>query len=163
MKHAMKKIQTALTIVTLLVPTANAFAWGRVVGGVHPARPGAVWARPRPVAVHNVYVAHRGGCYGCGAGFAAVAGLAAGAIVGAAIASSAPPPVYAAPAPVVVEAPPPPVIVAAGPPIGAEVAALPPGCVTMNVNGATYYQCGPTWYQPYFGGNAVYYTVVPTP
>jgi hypothetical protein len=33
----------------------------------------------------------------------------------------------------------------------------------MAVNGGNFYQCGPVWYQPYFGGNGVYYTVVPNP
>jgi hypothetical protein len=33
----------------------------------------------------------------------------------------------------------------------------------MNVNGQQLYQCGPTWYQPFFGGNGVYYTVVQAP
>jgi hypothetical protein len=33
----------------------------------------------------------------------------------------------------------------------------------MNVNGASYFQCGPAWYQPYVGGNGVYYVAVPAP
>jgi hypothetical protein len=97
-----------------------------------------------------VYVNHdRGGCVGCGIGIAAVAGLAAGVIVGSAIRPSAPPPTE-----VVVQGP---------PPYGTEYAALPGGCQSMVVNGVNYYQCGPTWYQPFMGGNGVYYSVVPTP
>jgi hypothetical protein len=44
-----------------------------------------------------------------------------------------------------------------------QVAALPPGCASMMINNTQYYQCGPTWYQPFFGGNGVYYQIVPTP
>lgn len=46
-------------------------------------------------------------CNGCGVAAGVVGGLAAGAIIGSAIAGSGP--VYAAPAPVYVEPPPPPV------------------------------------------------------
>lgn len=116
---------------------SNAHAWGRFPGGHHPD--------------YNPHFVHGGGCIGCGVGAAAVAGLVGGAIVGAVIAGSAAPP----PTTVVVANP--------GPPPGTQVAILPPGCASMAVNGAQLYQCGPVWYQPFFGANGVYYTVVPGP
>jgi hypothetical protein len=47
--------------------------------------------------------------------------------------------------------------------MGAIYATLPAGCVTATVAGATYDQCGSTWFQPSYGANGVYYRVVPTP
>ena len=84
---------------------------------------------------------------------AAAVGVAAGAVAGAAASSAynytAPPPstvvVQQAPA-----APP------APPAVGTVVTTLPSGCVTSG----NRYQCGSVWYQPYFGGNGVYYQVV---
>lgn len=79
-------------------------------------------------------------------------GVAAGAVAGAAVASS-----YHEPSTVVVNPPP-----AAPPPVSAPatvgtiVTTLPSGCVSSGGR----YQCGPVWYQPYFGGNGVYYQVV---
>jgi hypothetical protein len=60
------------------------------------------------------------------------------------------------------EAPPPPAVTYT---VGQTVAALPPGGVTSTttVQGATYYQCGNTWFSPAFGANGVYYRVVPDP
>jgi hypothetical protein len=90
---------------------------------------------------------------------AAAVGVAAGAVAGAAVASSssyyypsttvvtpapAPAPAPAAPAP------------AAPPAVGTVVTTLPSGCTESGGR----YQCGSLWYQPYFGGNGVYYTVV---
>ena len=40
---------------------------------------------------------------------------------------------------------------------------LPVGCVSPKVQGATYYLCGNTWFQPSYGANGVNYRVVPTP
>jgi hypothetical protein len=137
-------------------PIQSAMAWGRFDGGHHPAYGGG-WAHQPPVVVHNNYIEHRGGgCVGCGIGVAAVAGLIGGAVIGAAIAGNSQPQT------VVVQQPQQ-VYVQQGPPIGMQVAGLPAGCGTMNVNGQQLYQCGPTWYQPFFGGNGVYYTVVPAP
>jgi hypothetical protein len=80
---------------------------------------------------------------------AAAVGVAAGAVAGAAASSaynySAPPP-----STVVVQAPP------APPAVGTVVTTLPSGCATVG----NRYQCGAVWYQPYFGGNGVYYQVV---
>jgi hypothetical protein len=151
----------AVGLILAFLPIQNAMAWGQFDRPEHDVH----WARQNPVVVHNVYVHHDvGGCVGCGVGVAAVAGLIGGAIIGAAVAGSAPPPplVYETPPPVVIQAPPP-VYIQAGPPIGSEVAVLPPGCGNMNVNGVQYYRCGGVWYQPFFGGGGVYYTVVPSP
>jgi hypothetical protein len=138
-----------LMMTASLLSVQNAGAWGRFDGGHAPPR-------RDPVIVHNVYVHHDdhhyagGGCVGCGVGLAAVAGLAAGVIVGSALSAQ----------PV---APPPQTVIVEAPPVGTEYAGLPPGCQSMVVNGANYYQCGPTWYQPFVGGNGVYYSVVPMP
>ena len=40
---------------------------------------------------------------------------------------------------------------------------LPAGCISPKVQGATYYLCANTWFQPSYGANGVYYRVVPTP
>ena len=45
--------------------------------------------------------------------------------------------------------------------IGTLVASVPAGCPYQYVNGVNYYVCGPTWYQPYYGANGLYYRVVP--
>ena len=44
-----------------------------------------------------------------------------------------------------------------------KAALLPAGSATINKNGATYYLNGNTWFQPAYGANGVYYTVVPAP
>jgi hypothetical protein len=36
-------------------------------------------------------------------------------------------------------------------------ATLPAGCATVAINGASYYQCGATYYQPYQGQYVVVY------
>ena len=86
---------------------------------------------------------------------AAAVGVAAGAVAGAAVASAQPhyysttvvtPPPAPAPAP----AP------ATAPAVGTVVTTLPSGCTESGGR----YQCGSLWYQPYFGGNGVYYQVV---
>jgi hypothetical protein len=162
MKVLLSRVLTCALSLSLMIatfsPVQNASAWGRFDGGHHPAYGGG-WAHQPPVVVHRTYVDHRGGgCVGCGIGVAAVAGLIGGAVIGAAIAGSPPPERT-----MVVEQAPQPVYVQQGMPIGTQVAGLPPGCGSMNVNGQQLYQCGPTWYQPFFGGNGVYYTVVPQP
>jgi hypothetical protein len=51
-----------------------------------------------------------------------------------------------------------------GPAIGSEVFALPGGgCNSVSANGIRYYNCGSAYYQPHFGSNGVYYTVVANP
>ncbi|MCC8992092.1 MAG: hypothetical protein LM550_00015 [Candidatus Contendobacter sp.] len=102
---------------------------------------------------HPAYAA--GGCWGCVSNAGAVAaagvvGLAAGAAIGSAAASSPT---------VVVQQP----VYVTGPAIGSEVFALPGGCSSVSANGITYYNCGSAYYQPHFGSNGVYYTVVSSP
>jgi hypothetical protein len=104
---------------------------------------------------HGATVYH-GGCWGCagaaGAAAAGVVGLAAGAAIGsAAVAASTPT--------VVVQQP----VYIAGPAIGSVVVSLPGNCVSTVVTGVTYYNCGGVYYQPSFGSNGVYYTVVQNP
>ncbi len=79
---------------------------------------------------------------------AAAVGVAAGAVAGAAVASTS---TYYAPPPTTVVTTPPP-----APAVGAVVTTLPSGCLSTGGR----YQCGSVWYQPYFGGNGVYYQVV---
>ena len=47
--------------------------------------------------------------------------------------------------------------------LGSTVAALPPSCSTVVVDGIGYSQCGSTWYEPYYSGTAVQYMVVSPP
>jgi hypothetical protein len=151
MRTTLFRLASVVMMVGSLLTANQAGAWGRFEGGHHPTY-GGNWAHRNPVVVHNTYVNHGGGgCVGCGIGALAVAGLVGGAIVGAAIAGNQPPPPQQQ------------TIIVQGAPMGSQVSVLPPGCNSMNINGGQYYQCGPYWYQPFFGGNGVYYTMVPTP
>lgn len=47
--------------------------------------------------------------------------------------------------------------------IGSVAYSIPPSCVPVPVNGATYQQCGSTWYQPQYAGASVQYVVVSPP
>ena len=47
--------------------------------------------------------------------------------------------------------------------IGSIVYSLPPSCSTIYVDGATYQQCGSSWYQPRYVGTSVQYVVVNSP
>ncbi len=49
--------------------------------------------------------------------------------------------------------------------MGAIYGTLPSGCSssTVPVVDTTYYVCGDTWFQPSYGANGVYYTVVTAP
>ena len=47
--------------------------------------------------------------------------------------------------------------------IGSIAYSVPPSCAPVNVNGATYQQCGSTWYQPQYAGSSVQYVVVAPP
>ena len=47
--------------------------------------------------------------------------------------------------------------------LGTTVAVLPPECSTVVVGGIGYSQCGSTWYQPYYSGTTVQYSVVSPP
>ncbi len=87
---------------------------------------------------------------------AGVAGLAVGAMAGAAVAKSSQP----SSTTVVVEqaraAP-------AAMPIGAQMTNLPGNCASSSFGGQQYYVCGSNWFKPYFGSGGVYYQVVPAP
>lgn len=123
---------------------------------------------------HSSYYGCHGVSYGypssCSNGSAFAAGVVTGAVVGAAVASAATPApvtyvypspgVYVAPAPVVYTAPP---VVVTTLPVGSTTTVLPVGYASMSVNGATYYQSGPNWYQMEVGSNGVYYMVVRAP
>jgi len=54
-------------------------------------------------------------------------------------------------------------VVPAALPVGAQVTTLPGVCSAVNVNNVMAYQCGTSWYRPFFGANGVYYQVVPPP
>jgi hypothetical protein len=47
--------------------------------------------------------------------------------------------------------------------LGSAVAVLPSNCTTVIVDGIGYSQCGSTWYQPYYMGTTVQYSVVNAP
>ena len=130
----MRKLIAAAVLLTVAVSLSPEPALGWVAaGGYH----GAVAVGYRPPC-----------CYGG----AAVAGAAiAGAAVGAAVASTA----YAASAaPVYYAAP-----VTYAPAVGTVVAALPPGCSSMSVNGTSYMNCAGVWYLPFYSGGALMYQV----
>jgi len=103
-----------------LVPLQGAYAWdngyyGPRGGGYYGPPRGGYYGGPPPRYYGN-------NCWNCGSAGAAVAGLAIGTIVGAAIANSAQP-VVVAPPPVVVSPP-------------------PPTCSSVWVNGVLYRNCG---------------------
>ena len=47
--------------------------------------------------------------------------------------------------------------------VGSMVNSIPPSCTPVVVDGATYSQCGSTWYQPQYAGTSVQYEVVNPP
>ncbi len=47
--------------------------------------------------------------------------------------------------------------------VGSIIYSLPPSCSMVQVGGATYQQCGSTWYQPRYAGSSVQYVVVNSP
>lgn len=132
-------------------PHGGTAAWHRAGWGG--AWHGAAW---HGWGYHGATVYH-GGCWGCaGAAGAAVAagavGLAAGAAIGSAAAAASTPTV-------VVQQP----VYVVSPAIGTHVVSLPSNCASTVVIGVTYYNCGGVYYQPRFGSNGVYYTVVQNP
>jgi hypothetical protein len=132
-------------------PRGGTAAWHRAGWGG--AWHGAAW---HGWGYHGAAVYH-GGCWGCaGAAGAAVAagavGLAAGAAIGSAAAAASTPTV-------VVQQP----VYVASPAIGTQVVTLPSNCRSTRVTAVTYYDCGGVYYQPRFGSNGVYYTVVRKP
>lgn len=93
-----------------------------------------------PTVVNHYYGS---GCYNCGgwnAGGAWAAGLT-GAAVGAAVANAA----------------------ARRYAMNDIYPVLPAGCGQSLVGGLAYYNCGGTWFSPYYGANGTYYRVVPVP
>jgi hypothetical protein len=98
------------------------------------------------------------GCGGVSTGTAVAAGLA-GFAAGAAVGAATRPAVVVAPAPVVVA----PTVIQIPPAIGAIYYSLPYGAQSTIIQGQQYYVLGSTFYRPYFGGNGVYYEVVPYP
>jgi hypothetical protein len=123
----------AALAVGLAAAAAPALAWRGGWAGTPPAAP----AGGGPAAPPGW------GCAGCGAAAAAMAGVAfgVGAASGAGAVGSTPPP----------------------PPVGSTAPALPGGCIPSSVKGVSYYQCGTTWFRPYFGSSGVYYKVVVPP
>lgn len=103
----------------------------------HPPAYGVGYAPYHPPVAVPYY--HSTGCYNCAG--AVAAGAVVGMATGAAIATAARP-TY---------------------PIGVSYASLPAGAVYVNRNGINYYQVGNTWFQPAYGANGVYYSVVATP
>ena len=120
-------------------------------GAYHAGYGGGAYYHP---AYHPTY---GGGCWGCTTGYsggavaaAGVVGLAAGAAIGSAAASPT----------VVVQQP----VYVTGPAIGSEVFALPgSGCTSISTNGVPTTTAAAAYYQPHFGSNGVYYTVVANP
>lgn len=47
--------------------------------------------------------------------------------------------------------------------VGSIVSTLPANCTTIVANGASYRQCGSTWYQPQISGSSTTYVVVNAP
>lgn len=95
---------------------------------------------------------YRGGNYGYSSGqvaAAGVAGLAVGAMAGAAVANANQPSTTT----VVVQQP------SSSIAIGTNLNNLPGGCASTNINGIQYFQCGSSWMRAYSG----YYQVVPAP
>ena len=131
-------------------------SWSHSYGGYHP--PAYYGYHPVPVPAYGyrppVYYGYSGYSSGQVAAVG-VAGLAVGAMAGAAAASRQAP----APTTVVVQQPMNPSQL----PLGTNLNNLPGGCVNVKVSSTQYYQCGMNWFRPYFGSNGAYYQVVPAP
>jgi len=143
-----------LAATVLALPTQSTKAWvayGRAgyahVGYAHPGY---------GCCYHAGYT-----CGGVSTGTAVAAGVA-GLAVGAAVAR-ANQPAYVVPAYNPYYVAPPPVVVPPSAPIGSVYSSLPYGYQSTYINGQLYYVFGSTYYRSYWGGNGVYYTVVPNP
>ena len=133
-------------------PHGGSAAWSHGTGYAHGAYGGAaVWSHPS-YGYHGAY--YGGGYSGGTVAAAGVAGLAVGAMVGAAAASQP------APTTVVVQQP---VVAPAAMPLGTTLSYLPGGCANIKISSGQYYECGMNWFRPYFGSNGAYYQVVPAP
>ncbi len=97
------------------------------------------------------------GCGDCGATADALAGMAMVTAVGAEVSAA-----QKQQAPqnttIVVQGSP-----VASVPVGTQSGSLPPGCQNVAVNNAQFYQCGSSWYKPFFGPTGVYYQAVQSP
>lgn len=142
-------------------------AWSGGTGYAHGAYGGsAAWSHPTygygyhpvPVPVYGyrppVYYGSSGYSGGDVAA-AGIAGLAVGAMAGAAAASRPTP----AATTVVVQQP----TGSAPLVLGTTLTYLPGGCMSITYSSAQYYQCGPNWFRTYFGSNGAFYQVVPAP
>ena len=143
----------------------GAAAWNRNTGNAVVRGPGGNTAAVHRGGYNNyhggyrapVHYGYRGGAYyGGNYGYssgqvaaAGVAGLAVGAMAGAAVANSNNQPSNTT---VIVQQP-------AGMAIGTNLNSLPSGCQSLNINGIQYFQCSSGWMRSY--GN--YYQVVPAP
>lgn len=140
-------------------PNGGSAAWNRGAGVAYGPNGGAAaWNRRPPAAPVYGYrppVYHNGN-YGYSSGqvaAAGVAGLAVGAVAGAAIASNNQPSTT-----VVVQQP------ATTLAIGTTLSTLPAGgCSVVSSNSVQYYQCGSIWLRTFFGSNGAYYQVVTPP
>ncbi len=148
-------------------PRGGTAAWNRGAGVAYGPNGGAAaWNRRPPVAPAYGYgyrpPVYRGGYYyGGNYGYssgqvaaAGVAGLAVGAMAGAAVASNNQPTNTT----VIVQQP------ATTLAIGTTLSTLPAGgCSVISYNSLQYYQCGTTWLRTFFGSNGAYYQVVAAP
>ena len=141
-------------------------SWSNGSGYAHGAYGGsAAWSHPTyGYGYHPPAYGYRPPVYYGSSGYssgdvaaAGIAGLAIGAMAGAAKASQTPPP----PTTVVIQQPwaPPPMAM----PLGTTLYSLPGNCVNINISSGQYYECGMNWFKPYFGSNGAYYQVVPAP
>jgi len=136
--------------------------YGAAGAGVAHTYPSGATAYRPPTAVYPAYhspvavATYSTTCTGCAVAAGAVVGAAVGAAAASANTAAATSNAYAAG-------------VAAGqasapaPVMGNNYASLPAGAMKINKNGQTYYLSGNTWFQPSYGANGVFYTVVPMP
>ena len=103
---------------------------------------------------HRPPVYYGGGYSGGDVAAAGIAGLAVGAMAGAAAATRPAP----APTTVVVQQP----TGSAPLALGTSLTYLPGGCVSV-YSSTQYYQCGTNWFRIYFGSNGAFYQVVSAP
>ncbi|MDO9214481.1 MAG: hypothetical protein Q8Q54_08030 [Methylococcales bacterium] len=134
--------------------TGNAVVRGPQGNTAAVHRGGAYYGGGYRAPVHYGYRggAYYGGNYGYSSGqvaAAGVAGLAVGAMAGAAVANANNQPTNTT---VIVQQP-------VGMAIGTNLNNLPSGCQSLNINGIQYFQCSSGWMRSY--GN--YYQVVPAP
>lgn len=139
----------------------GAAAWNRNTGNAVVRAPngntatvhrnyGSTYYRPPVPAYGYRGGAYYGGNYGYSSGqvaAAGVAGLAVGAMAGAAVANAN----NQSNTTVIVQQP--------AMAIGTNLNNLPSGCSSTNINGIQYFQCGSSWMRSY----GSYYQVVPTP